>query len=541
MNTLRLLFWLRWRIAMNTTTTRGRWAAIGLTALLALALSPLYVGGAVGAWLYASKVGAPALLVVFGVCQFAILWVSLLTGAMGRVFELDKLKRYPVRPLDVFGINTLASLSEPVVLMTMPSLIAATLGVARHSGAAAAFAAAGGAVALLLVTAALLQLFLALLDDLLRREWMRYVAAFFFTATIIGFQLVMRGSSSKLADEARKAGFTPEQLALEATRVFEGIPTTAAPASLAGAHPAGLLGEPWAGFAACLLLVAVPVVLGARVMSTASQRASVGGSVGKPRNAARRVAFGSRLPGLTAVQSLLVRREFLYLLRTPALLYQMAVIPLTVIALSFMNRPGKVVGGAFLPLFVMTSTLAGRNLTLWGYDGAGVRTLFLMPFRAHDLVFTKNLVWLTTALLEAAVVFTFMAVTRPAQVLAQLPMYATGFVAVAFAGGVMGSWVSITRPMKPQERGMARRSPGGVVGLLAFLAILLVGGAVVLAVLAVRALTPDAYDAPASLAVTTVAMLVSAAVWWIAIERNADQLERHREGMINVLAKSADV
>jgi hypothetical protein len=99
LNTFRLLVWLRWRIAMNSTSRKGRWAVAGITALLALAFSPLYVGAAVGAWMYASKVGAPALTVVFGLCQLAIVWTSLLAGALGRSFELDKLKRYPLRPL----------------------------------------------------------------------------------------------------------------------------------------------------------------------------------------------------------------------------------------------------------------------------------------------------------------------------------------------------------------------------------------------------------------------------------------------------------
>jgi hypothetical protein len=541
LNTLRLLFWLRWRIAMNTTTKRGRWAAIGVTVLLALAMSPLYVGGAIGAWAYTSHAGAPALLVVFGICQFAILWVSLLTGAMGRLFELDKLKRYPLRSLDVFAINTLASLSEPVVLMTLPSLIAAALGVGRHDGGLAGLAAMAGGLTMLLITASLLQLLLALLDDLLRREWMRYLAAFLFTFTVIGFQLAVRGSSSKLVTEARKAGFTPDQLGEEAMRVFARVPTLAAPASLAGAHPAGVFGQPVVALATCLLLIAVPVWLGARVMATGSRRASVGGSVRKPRAASLRGGFAARLPGLTAVQSLLVGRELLYITRTPSLLYQMAVIVITVIALSFMRTARDPALGAFLPMFILTGTLAGRNLMLWGYDGPGVRTLFLLPLRARDLVLTKNVVWLVSALAEAMLVFVFMALTRPRALVAQLPSYATGYAAVALIGGVMGTWVSITRPIKPPQQGMARRSPGGVVGLLAFLAMLVVAGGVVLAVFAVRALTPDAYDNVASLAVTAVLLIAAAVVWWIALDRNADTLDRHREGMIDVLAKTADV
>ena len=55
MRTLRLLFWLRWRIALNTTSKRGRWAVVAITTLFALALSPIYVGGAIGAHALAAR------------------------------------------------------------------------------------------------------------------------------------------------------------------------------------------------------------------------------------------------------------------------------------------------------------------------------------------------------------------------------------------------------------------------------------------------------------------------------------------------------
>jgi hypothetical protein len=155
-------------------------------------------------------------------------------------------------------------------------------------------------------------------------------------------------------------------------------------------------------------------------------------------------------------------------------------------------------------------------------------------------VLSKNIAWLTSTLAEATLVFTFITVLNPAQVLPQLLMYTTGYLAVALAGGVMGTWISITKPIKPPQQGMARRSPGGVMGLVAFLGIIVVAAAVVLAVVAVRALTPAPWHELASAVVTVLALLVSAVVWWIALDRNADVLELRREGMIDVLAKSTD-
>jgi hypothetical protein len=540
-HTFRLLVWLRWRIGINTTSARGRWAAAGFSVLFALAMSPVYIGGAIGAYALAVKAGVQALPIVLGVCQLSVFWVSLLIGAMGRTFEMDKLKRYPLRTLDVFAINTLASLGEPVVVMTFPSLISTAFGVARHSGAAAGFGAALAGLLMLFVTASLLQLLLALLDDLLRREWMRYVAAFFFTFTIIGLQLTLRRSSTEFAEQARKAGVTPETLLEQVRTIFERIPTVAAPASAGGAHPAGWLSAPLVGLAACLVLILVPVLLGARVMATAALRASVGTRlVGRGGNGARG-SLGPKLPFLTRVQSLLVAREVVYMTRTPALLYQLAVVPLSAFALMFLAPTTKAGPfGAFMPMFVMLGTLAGRNLMLWGYDGPGVRTLFLLPVSPRELVLTKNLGWFASALLEALIVLTTITVLRTAQVLPHLPLVFMGWLAMALTSGVIGTWISARFPKRPPERGLGRRSPGGVAGLGAVFGFFAMAGALIVAVIAVRSLTPDRYDELASVILMSAAAGVAAVVWWIALDRNADVVEQNRERMIDALAKSSD-
>jgi len=540
LRTLRLLFWLRWRIGLNTTTTRGRVAAIGITVLFALAMAPIYVGSAIGSFALGAKMGAPGLPIVFGLCQLGVMWVSLLIGAMGRTFELDKLKRYPLRARDVFAVNMIGSLGEPITLMTVPSLVAVALGVGTHSGAAAGWAAAAGGVLLLLVTASLLQFLLALIDDLLRREWMRYVAAFFFTMTVIGFQLMVGRSSARLAEQAKKAGYTPERILEEARLAFGRLPTAAAPASVGGAHPAGWLDSPLVGFAICLLLILVPLALGARVMATAALRGGTGGRM-RVRAAGRASgSLGPKLPGLTRPQSLLVARELLYMLRTPALLYQLAVIPLTAVALMFLSPSRNAAFGDFMPMVVMIGTLAGRNLMLWGYDGPGIRTLFLLPVSARELVLTKNVGWFMSALLEAVVVIGTLTAVRTAKVLPHLPVVATAWLALVLSSGVLGTWVSARFPMRPPERGLGRRSPGGVAGVGAVLGMFAMSGALVLAVVAVRSLTPDAYDEMASLVVTSLAACAAAGVWWIGLERNADIVEQNRERMIDMLAKSSD-
>jgi hypothetical protein len=194
-----------------------------------------------------------------------------------------------------------------------------------------------------------------------------------------------------------------------------------------------------------------------------------------------------------------------------------------------------------MPLVVMIGTLAGRNLMLWGYDGPGIRTLFLLPVSARELVLTKNIGWFVSALVEATVILGALTVVRTASVLPHLPVVVTGWLALALSSSVLGTWISARYPMRPPERGLGRRSPGGVAGVGAVLGMFAITGALVLAVVATRSLTPDAWDETATLIVTSLAACAAAAVWWIGLERNADTLEQNRERLIDVLARSPDV
>jgi len=511
----------------------------GITALLALAFAPIYVGSAVGAFAFGSRSGAAALPIVFGASHVGILWVSLLIGALGRTFEMDKLKRYPFRPRDVFVINTLASLGEPVVLMTLPALVAVVWGVALHDGALAGLQAGVGALLLLLLTASLLQLLLALLDDLLRREWMRYVAAFLFTATILAIQLGLRGSSRRLAAQAREHGLSPERLVADLTAVFERVPTVAAPSTVGGAHLTGPWGEPLLALALCLVAIAVPTWLGARTMARAVTRETVAGGRRRPGRVAKG-GFAGRWPLLSPAQALLVQREWLYLRRTPALLYQMLVVPLTVVFITVFTGAREPGYDVLLPAFVMTSTLAARNMMLWGYDGPGIRSFFLLPFSSRDLVLGKNVAWLATAFLEGAFTFAALTAVRPDRFARELPLLVPAFAALAFASAVVGTWVSIAHPTKPRERGLARRGPGGLTGILAYFAVLVMAAALVLTVLAARSLTPEPFRPLAGPLTALVALVLAAGVWWIGLERHADSLERSRERLITVLARTSD-
>ena len=74
----------------------------------------------------------------------------------------------------------------------------------------------------------------------------------------------------------------------------------------------------------------------------------------------------------------------------------------------------------------------------------------------------------------------------------------------------------------------------------ALLGMFAIAGALILAVVAARSLAPEPMKETVSLVVTSLAVCVAAFVWWIGLERNADALERNRERLIDVLAKTPD-
>lgn len=537
MRTLRLLLWLRWRLSLNVLGTKRRWASLALVALVGLAFAGPAFLFAIGAHRLASSIGPDALPVVLGGAHVLVLWVSLVTGGMGRLLEFDKLRRYPLRPGTVFAINTVASLGEPVVLVVLPALVMVTLGVATHSGPLAGLRAAAATLLLMLVTVSLLQLLLALLDDLLRREWMRYVAAFLLMLTVFGFQFAIRWASRDLAAQVDAHQIPPESLLAKVQAMFMHFPPVAAASTLGGAALEG----PFASWPIALLLcagvVGLSLAFGGRLVGRAALRPEAG-------TIARRGSSGSpwALPGLDRAQALLLQREFLYLQRTPALLYQTAVVLVVVLGLSLLDRHEAHEGhkSLFLSLFLMTSMLAGRNLMLWSHDGPGLRTLCLMPLRTRDLILTKQLSWLLTTLLQGAFVILCLSLVNPAEIVPWLPVLVPGFVAVALIASVIGAAVSITQPVRPPQQGLGSRNPGGLVGMLGYLAMLIVSGAMVGLVWAVRRLASDAWDLPASLVACGVALGFAWLVWSIGLDRLASLFEARRERLLDVLARTGD-
>ena len=535
---LRTLLWLRWTLAWRATNTGNRVATIALTLLLFIAFSPLIIGGAWAAYHGVRQYGAPVVVLAFGLCQVVWIWMGLLSGAMGRMFDLEQLIRYPVRTRTVYLVNLFATLTEPLALMTLPTMVAVVVAMTQRSGPLGLFASMAGALLLMLTTSALMQLLLALLDDLLRREWMRFVAAAFTSFTFLAVQWVMRDIGDRVVLPFARQEVSIETAMRMGAEALGRIPTIGAPAVLAAAP----LTQEWARAGGLLVGIlggiALSVALGSRLLERTALRRGGGGGGGRMRVAKpTRGAFAGLWAWLPSGVGTLVAREMMYIVRTPQLLYQMLVPPIMVVFF-YAVRHEALKGQPGFAFLMLGTSLMGRNLMLFGHDGPGVRTMFLLPVKARSIVLAKDIGYLVTVLAQAAVILAVVAVVG----VHFEPVFTTtavlGSIAVTMVALVVGNHFSITNPSKPASRGFARTGGSSLASMLGVLVLLLAGVAVVGLIWLTRHLAGATWGGVAGLVASAILAAAGLALWWLSVDRAGAAFIAHREKLIEVLAKA---
>lgn len=537
MKTLRLLLWLRWKLFLRATTSGNRFATIALNVLFALVFSPFWVGGALGAYGGTLRYGAPVALVAYGLCQFGWLYLGVLSGALGRSFDLDAWLRWPVRPRTVYAFNVLASFLEPVCLMTMPTLAALALAAGQRAGLLAGLVTALAGLLTTLITAALLQLLLAVLDEMLRRPIVRHFATLVLPLTIVGVQLSLRRllTGSLLGVAHQK--LTPEQGLALAENLLGKLPTIAGPAAMVRAALGGGTAAGFGGFALALAILAALLAPGAALMRRTARGGESGG--GGPARAARptRGSFAWPLPFLPHRLALLVTRELRYTFLNPQRLISLIVTPLVVMFFYTTQSRATVVNPLFV-LAMMSSAISTASMLLFSYDGPGIRSFWLLPISARDAVLAKNLEFLGRSFVQLLIVFgtlTFFVAHLWTLVTIGRLLAAMAVLGVIAA---VGTRTSIRNPVRARQRGMMNRSAGtGWGGLWVFLAAfacaLLCFGSISL----VGRFAPPAWNGPLSLATGALWLAVGFGIWWRSLDFNAGALRAGREKLIEVIGK----
>ncbi len=542
MRTLRLLLWLRWKLFLGATTVGNRVGGAVFTFLMLVAFSPAWLGGAIGAFGGVERYGAPAAIVAFGIAQLAWIMLGLLSGALGRAFDLDLFLRYPVRPRTVFSINVVASLLSPTPLMILPTIVGVALGAGARSGPGAMVAAAAGGALLMLVTAALLQVLLALLDEALRRESVRYIATGLMALVFVGLQFVARLAMRHLAQDLaqrvlhRELG-ADEALAL-AAGLFVRIPTIGAPAAVVAGALDGAPLRLALGIAGSLGLLALAIVPGAALMRHTvrggeSHAARPAGTVRESNG-----GFGLGRSFLPPVAALVLRREVLQTLRHPQRLMSVVMAPLISIVFFFTARPGHNHGiiSALFVLLMLASAAGSSSLLLFAYDGPGVRSFFLLPCRARDVLLGKNLEQLMRLVIQVMLALVVLGLLARGL---WTPLFVTALIAaiaVIACTLAAGTAVSIRQPVRARRRGLTGRGANSwesmAVSIGTWLAGALVGGII----WGTRRLSGPWAD-PAGLAVAVLALAAGIAIWWRSLDLNAALMLERRERLIEVLGR----
>lgn len=535
MRTLRLLLWLRWMTFLRTNAGSNRFTSILMPLLMLLAFTPFYIGGAVAAYRGVRTLGAPAVLVALGACQIAWIYFGLLFGAMGRTFDLDRLLRYPLRPAAVYATNVLTACLEPVCLMTLPTLLAVALGAMHRAGPLAGAVALLAGVLLTLVTSALLQLLLAVLDELLEREWVRYLAITLFSFTFVGFQFLLRGLSRSLVARLTQTAATPAELVAFGAGALGKVPTIAWPAALAtGAIDAQAL-RTLAGLAGTALLLAVLLLPGARLMRHTARAGERSGSAAG-RRASARGSVALVLPGLPRRLALLFTRELRYTLQNPQRLVTLFVTPLILVAFSF-QRSGSVMLKPAFVILLLGSSLTNAAITQFSYDGPGVRQFFLLPCPPREVLLAKNLEFLARGAIQVLLVYLPLTLLAKADWSALGWTVGVGAAAVLFATTAIGTWISIRWPVRARRRGLSTRGDAGPGGFIMLAGTLAAAAFVGLSIWAARSLAAPAWAGTAGLVTGAVFAAGAAAIWWISLDRNAAVLLANREKLIETIAR----
>lgn len=539
MKTFRLLVWLRWHLFLRANTISNRFASIALPFVFALIFAPFYLGGAYVAYEGVIKLGAPVVLVALGACQLGWLYFGMLMGAMGRSFDLDRLLRFPLRPSEVYAVNVLAAWIEPVCLMTMPTVVAISAGAFVRSGLVSGVATLAAGLLVTLMTSALLQLLLAVLDELLRREWVRYLAVAMFSLSFIALQVSIRALSRGMVEELTNGRVSPQDVLQSVAAVVARVPTVGWPAAIAtgaldGAPLRALLGL--AGSVAVLALLIAP---GTRLMRhTARAGESTGAGPATRESAKGSVAFP--LPGLPRMLALLLARELRYTVQSPQRFVSLVITPLALVFISIGRTRSPITQPVFA-VFLLGSSLTSSAIMQFAYDGPGVRQFFLLPCPLRDVMLAKNLEFFLRAAVQLTLIYLPLTLLgRAAWTALGLTVF-TSAAAVVFACAALGTYVSIRWPVRARRRGLGNRSGAGwgglamLAGTVTFSA--LVGGSVY----AARSVAGPGYAMPAGLAAAAVYLALTAGAWWISLDRNAAALLAYREKLVETIAKVEEV
>ena len=548
--TVGLMIRLRFLLFARRLSGRG-WLSGGLALLMVAGLA---VGLGVGSYLVFAAVPAVATnriwrafflgLYSFLIGVFWVLW-PLVAAQVDEAYELGRYLHYPVRPARLYLIQTAVGLAEPSVIFFYPALLGAGLGLARTL-APGAFATAGLMVCFALMNVAVGRALLSLFLNVMRsRRSAEILLAAFGGALGVAALLPAVDASWLFSQLGSMATASPEDLGeiLRAT----GAVTYTPPGWLAYGLRAAAMGHTAtaAGTALGMITVGAVAWLAGLVLLKRFYRGGrdlFGASRTPGATSPAPPTPGWRLPGLSAATSAVFQKELRTMTSNPKGRMVFAVPFFLLILLKVVGAPQllQYLWGptwaatlvAFLGLYVLAVSAGQLFVAGFGYDGQGVRLVFLTPAPPDAWLRGRNLAQATFATAQvlglALAVFGLLPGARAAGLALPILGFPFGLVVLL----AVGNLVAARHPQR-YHLSLARRDrPRGAAALA------VIGGLAVVSLTTLGALSLAALaglPAPATLAPLPV---VGALVYRLALPLATRWTSLRREQIISAIARS---
>ncbi len=293
------------------------------------------------------------------------------------------------------------------------------------------------------------------------------------------------------------------------------------------------------GLAGSLALLVLGVWPGAALMRrTVRGGESAGGGRAKVDRREPRGSFALGAPLLGPGVGLLAARELRMTLRHPQRLMSVVMAPLVGIVF-LVTSAGNAKIGAGAALALLASSVGTSCLLLFGYDGAGVRSFFLLPCAPRDVLLAKHLELLARFAVQVVLAFVALVlVTHHGWTTFDVAVLLDA-IAIVFLTLAAGSAVAIRHPSPARQRGLAMRGSSGWPSMAVSIGMFVAGGVLVGIQLLARRVLPAAAHDPFALAVAAGAVALGAAVWWRSLELNARLMVECREKIVDVIGRIA--
>ena len=481
---LRALLWLKWKLFLSAMLSRravvDRVAStLGSFAALTLAL---VVAAGLGIFSYAITADADpteqtnTMFVLFSILSFIyLMWVTVpLSLSGGNQFNPERLLLYPVGLRRLLAIDLVSELTSLASIFALPCLLGVAVGAGlgtSHLGKALLAAVCASAFGI-----ALAKLLSIATGALVQRKQAR-------GENMVALIGLVGGIASLAVSQlmVRELGF-PDEL--------RWTPPGAIAAALVegGSHDGAA--RYWLAVATLALYTTASVVVAYRIarrsvlglnsVKRTAARVSIESSTGEQR-------WGWQLPWVSSPVAAIVEKELRYAWRN-AQLRTMMVMPLFfTFWFRFMQPGGASAGRGWLQeigpfaegswtalgvlyVFMFTSSISSN---IFGFDGAGMRSLVLAPIERQLILIAKNTAMTLISFLVAAVTMLVNWIVFQDLSLQGLVFTALCFVFFAAVFATLGNWLSMLFPKRLQIG--KKMNASGVTGVL--LIVICVGAA----------------------------------------------------------------